>query len=107
MDLLGHNGPPVGSWETNLVTGEKLERCPVMALLLADAKHIQEIQQHRDELYPLYRAGHLPRAGGVYEQDARTLAIFREIDRMREAADAAHKRILAEEGDAADGDSVE
>ena len=76
-----------------------------MTLLKADDATLSEIEIHRVELYPLYRAGHLPRAGGVYEQDARTLAYFRVFDEMREGAQAATDKILAGDGGITDGAS--
>jgi hypothetical protein len=74
-----------------------------MTLLKADAKTIKEIQVHRDELYPLYRAGHLPRAGGALDQDARTLDYFREFEKAQNGADAAYLRVLKDDGDVSDG----
>jgi hypothetical protein len=70
-----------------------------MTLLKADADTIKEIAIHRDELYPLYRAGHLPRPGGVYAQDARTLDYFRYLESMQNGADAAYARVLKADGD--------
>lgn len=70
-----------------------------MTLLKADANTLREIQIHRDELYPLYRAGHLPRVGGALDQDARTLDYFREFDRAQTGADAAYLRVLKDDGD--------
>lgn len=104
--LLGHDGKPNGAWEKNLVTGDEFERCPKMTLIQANADKIKEIQLYRDELYPLYRAGHLPRAGGALDQDARALDYFREFDHARAGADAAYLRIVKADGDG-DGDTVE
>lgn len=96
-DALGHSGRPQAMWLQNLVTGKDLELCPRMMLLRADPELLHEIATHRDDLYPIYRAGHLPRAGGVLEQDARTLAYFRFIDSTREAAQAAYDKIILED----------
>jgi hypothetical protein len=73
-----------------------------MTLLKADADTIKEIAVHRDELYPLYRAGHLPRSGGALDQDARTLDYFREFERVHAGADAAYLRVLKSDGDVPD-----
>jgi hypothetical protein len=101
-DLLGHDGPPAGLWTTNIVTGERLKRCPVMDLRTADRNTLREVTMMRTELYPLYREGHLLVAGGVIDQPARYLSFMREMDAARLKAESAFQKVLRDEEDDAD-----
>jgi hypothetical protein len=85
LTMLGHDGPPQGMWLENLGDGTELKRCPRRDLLEADSEVLAELRQNRVELYPLYRQGHLARAGGVLDQDARYIALMRAFDSMTEA----------------------
>jgi hypothetical protein len=80
--MLGHDGPPMGFWDKNLITDQPLERCPIRTLQLEHAKHpriAREIERYDDTYYPMYVAGHLLVNGGISDQPARYLAIIGEI----------------------------
>lgn len=82
---LGHDGPPLQFWRENLITGEKLEECPMRAMLRireAEPRLVRELERMRLEYFPLYRDGHLLVAGGVTEQPARYLGYMRELSAM-------------------------
>lgn len=92
-DALGHSGRPQQFYTKHLITGEDLEICPMMTILRGDKKTLEEVRMHRDELYPLYRAGHLPVGGGVLDQPARSLAMFRYFDYVASAGQRAFDKI--------------
>lgn len=92
-DALGHSGKPQQYYTKNLITGEDLDICPMMTLLRADPAVLSEIRMHREELYPLYRAGHLPVAGGILDQSARSLSMFRYFDYVKSAGQIAYDKI--------------
>lgn len=97
---LGHDGPPAGGFTTNLADGAELQRCPRLDVLQA-AGHVRaEVDMVRVELYPLYRSGHLPVAGGVLDQPARLMDFMRTFDRVAVAVQASVDRITSEDGDA-------
>lgn len=78
MQMLGHDGPPT-LWKENLLTGKKLERCPVRSIQLAPSAVTAEVSRYVDEYYPAYVDGHLLVEGGIAGQPARYLAYMREI----------------------------
>lgn len=82
--MLGHDGPPTSYWRENLVNGNRLDRCPVRTMQLADPKLARELEMFRFEIYPFWKKGHFPRAGGAGDQSARELAMLRELDRVGE-----------------------
>jgi hypothetical protein len=79
--MLGHDGPPTAFWKENLIDGTPLERCPLRSLQLADPELVAEINRHVNEYFPFYEDGHLPVAGGISDQPARTIAYMLEIKR--------------------------
>jgi hypothetical protein len=96
--ILGHDGPPLGTmWKENLIDGKPLERCPVRTLQLADGQLVSEINRHVNQYYPFYEDGHLPVAGGISDQPARTVAYLLEIRRLKGVIDAKHAEVMGEE----------
>jgi hypothetical protein len=85
--MLGHDAPPTAFWKENLVNGEKLERCPVRTLQLADQSMLSEVTRHAVDYYPFYEDGHLLVAGGISDQPARFIAYMQEINRLRVIVD--------------------
>ena len=92
LTLLGHDGPPQGLWDKNLIDGRPLERCPMMDLISAAPEKRREITIMRTELYPLYREGHLLEGGGVADQPARYMEFMREFDGVATASEAAYHK---------------
>lgn len=91
-EQLGHDGPPTGWWEANLLTGAPLARCPLRDFLDAqadDPARAEEFLRMRDEYLPLYEDGHLLVDGGVSDQPARYLDWMRAL---RKAAVASEVR---------------
>lgn len=99
--LLGHDGPPGGLWRNNMVTGEPLQRCPRRDELEAPEEMGREVSRMRLEYYPLFRRGHLLRAGGLEDQPALYLDHMTLLDGYERLI----KRKLAVTDD--DGDSGE
>jgi hypothetical protein len=56
---LGHDGKPQGFWDVNLITDEKLTRCPIRLLQLAKSELRDEVLRWKDLYFPLYMKGHL------------------------------------------------
>lgn len=80
--LLGHDGPPLGLWQTNTFTEAPLTECPMRTILRAretSPRIAREVDRMQYEYLPLYKDGHLLVAGGVAEQPARYLAFMREL----------------------------
>lgn len=103
--MLGHDGPPSGLWDKNLVTGEPLGRCPRRLLLEEDgSRELREVAHYRDEIFPLWQRNLLYFPGSVGEQPARYIAFMREFDHAKLAAQAAYDRISKEQGESADGE---
>lgn len=96
--MLGHDGPPTSYWRENLVNGEKLERCPVRTLQLADPQLDAEVTRHVAEYFPFYDDGHLLAKGGIADQPARYLAYMSEIRRLRAVVNMKYTE-LNEEGE--------
>lgn len=94
--MLGHDGPPTSYWRENLVNGEPLHRCPVRTTQLADQKLVQELEMFRFEIYPFWKKGHFPRAGGAGDQDARQLAMIRELDLVGEIVKDRYRELRGE-----------
>ena len=100
--LLGHDGPPMGLWRSNMITGAPLRECPIRTMLRtreADPRLSREIERMRLEYFPLFRQGHLLAAGGVAAQPARYLEYMRELS----AADELFQLRLRPSNDDADG----
>ncbi len=94
--LLGHDAPPTSYWRENLINGKPLARCPVRTIQLADPKLVNELEQFRLEIYPFWKKGHFPRAGGALDQSARELALLREYDRVGELTKARYRELRGE-----------
>lgn len=89
LSLLGHDGPPAGMWDENLVTGEPLARCPMRALLDADDVTRHEATELTYVQFPLFKHGHLFRAGAISEQPAwwiEAMTLLETMDYQKKAA---------------------
>jgi hypothetical protein len=97
--ILGHDGPPIGTmWRENLIDGKPLERCPLRTLQLADPLLVAEINRHVNEYFPFYEDGHLLVAGGISDQPARSIAYMLEIRRVWSIVDTRHAEFTQSEG---------
>lgn len=89
--LFGHDGPPLGLWRDNLVSGEPLQRCPMRDLLEwqdAGSPLLEELERHL-RYRRHYQQGVLLEAGGLAAQPARYIAWLDAID---DAAITAERR---------------
>lgn len=80
--MLGHDGPPTAFWRENLITKEKLDRCPMRTTQLireTDPDVVDELDRYREIYFPAYEDGHLLVAGGIGDQPARYLDIVGRI----------------------------
>lgn len=82
-------------WRDNLITGEKLERCPLRDLLEANSESLSEFNVARLELYPMFRRGFLYFSGGVADQPARYIAWMNEIEEARLRAQEKYDELTA------------
>jgi hypothetical protein len=89
-EMLGHDGPPSALYKESLIDGEKLERCPLRTLLLADPELVAEINRNVNEYYPFYEDGHLLTDGGISNQPARYIAYMLEIKRLSGQVEMKH-----------------
>lgn len=83
--LLGHDGPPLGLWKANTITGAPLTECPMRTMLRAresDPRLVREVERMRLEYFPLYQDGHLLVEGGVAHQPAKYLDYMRALSVM-------------------------
>lgn len=80
---LGHDGPPTGMWQNNLVTGEPLKRCPLREIQLAPGWMRAEMYEYLNVLHPLYEKGFLLQEGAVQDQPSRYIDYVRAIDVMQ------------------------
>lgn len=71
-EQLGHDRPPTGLWDSNLITDEPLTLCPVRALQLAPPEQQREILRWKDQ-YRLFKRGQMLVDGGISAQPARWL----------------------------------
>lgn len=92
LELLGHDAPPTGMWDENLVTGERLARCPMRELLDADPVTRQEAYELAYVQFPLFKHGHLFRAGAISEQPAWWIEAMTLLDTMEHQKKAAYLR---------------
>lgn len=97
--MLGHDKQPTAYWKENLLTGEKLERCPLRTIQLADPTLVSEMRRHVNEYFPFYEDGHLLVAGGISDQPARTLGYILEIRRLWGMVDEKYMATLDPSGE--------
>lgn len=98
--ILGHDGPPSTQlWTENLITGERLERCPLRTLQLAPAREAAEIHRYVDSLYPAYEQGFLLVAGGIADQPARYVELVQLTAHYEKRVQAKYDEITAENGE--------
>src|SRR4051812_12363999 len=80
---LGHDGEPQGFWDVNLITDEKLTRCPIRLLQLAKSELRDEVLRWKDLYFPLYMKGHLLVDGAIADQPARWLAAMQYLEALQ------------------------
>lgn len=90
---LGHDGPPQGMWDKNLVTGEPLHRCPIRDFILAKPEEREEVERYKMVYFPNYQKGHLLVDGGVSEQPARYIEVMTYLESLKERMEARYREI--------------
>lgn len=95
---LGHDGEPQGFWDVNLITDEKLTRCPVRLLQLASPELREEVIRWKDVYFPLYTKGHLLVDGGISAQPARWLAAMQYLEGLLSRMESKFIELYKEEG---------
>ena len=103
LQLLGHDGPPTGLWQENLVTKAPLERCPLRTILLASPESRAELRRYVDSYLPAYRDGFLLVHGGLADQPARYVELIQLGRRLERQVDAKYLEVRSSEG--GDGDT--
>lgn len=78
---LGHDREPE-LWQTNSITKAPLKLCPIRRLQLAPESMQLEINRMLGFYYPMFKAGHLPMAGGLHDQPARLMDYMQLIQRL-------------------------
>lgn len=99
MLMLGHDGPPQGLWDKNLITEAPLQFCPMRQLLLAPASVRDEIDRYVTSYYPAYQDGHLLEAGGLADQPARYVELVQLTRRYDRAVQAKYDELTEESED--------
>jgi hypothetical protein len=85
-EKLGHDGPPTDYFDANLFTGKPLDRCPLRAMQLIEARDPQLVAEFRrmQDWYEFFQRGVLLEPGSLSDQPARYVAWMLAIARVRE-----------------------
>jgi hypothetical protein len=101
MQVLGHDGPPTNLWRENLVTGQRLDRCPVRTVQLMQEQMpqlVSEANRYVDVLHPAYVDKHLLIAGGINDQPMRYLDYMGAIGDIKQTVTRRFREITRENG---------
>jgi hypothetical protein len=102
MQMLGHDGPPTNVYTSNLLTGKRLDRCPLRTLQLAreaKSEHVREVDRYVDTYYPAYEDKHVLVAGGIADQPARYVDLIQLVRRIDRETETKFRAVQKENGE--------
>jgi hypothetical protein len=97
-EQLGHDAPPTGIWDSNLITDEPLTLCPVRALQFAPKELQREILRWKED-YRVFKQGQLLVPGGISAQPARWLEAMLLLQSMESKQELKYLKLKTPDGD--------